>query len=328
MISELDARLTSNALIINYAHDVETDMTDSNYVQDVQMSSQERRYLTELGSKMESGANTVRLAPSKLLRKPLSIEVRIHLPHLYYPDKQYKSYDIPWDLIEEDSIERSLYNTYKFVYIEMECDECKTRVLVPYMMPRNLSRIQPEMIELISLPQHFCLTTGWVATILGAEPVMPILHPWGNPARRKCQWSEVLVATDMVYKPFSCKVGTTNPSQYGLTHRRYQFDKNIEGTTLPMMTPFRMSFSPEGEHLKVDFVTWYPGGTLNAKVLFDIRDIMSASFIYTDLYSAHLYNHSVALPIHVMGTTLKEIKMNNQPQDNLFKVGEYPYGGL
>ena len=330
MTSELSARPTSNALITNYAHDVETDMMDLKHAPDAQMTSHERRYLSEFDSQMESGDECVSLAPSKLLRKPPSEKVRLHLPHRYNHATQYKSYDIPWDLIEEDSIKRSLYDTYKFVYFEMECNECNRRVLVPYMMPRGLSRIRDEMLEYISLPQHFCLEMGWVATIIRSDVIIPFKHSWGNPDRKKCRWSEVFNATRIDYKPFNCKIGTTNPGQKSVVQRSFYQDKVTEGLTLPMMKPLQLSQvhnNIKGQ-LYVEFVAWYPGGYLRADVLFDTNDLLAATYICTDLQSAVIYNHLVAIPLHLKGICLGDWSISKHPQEEEFKVNNYPFGEL
>lgn len=326
MISELDARLTLNARIINYVHDVVIDMTEKSYAQDAKITSQEKRYLTEFAGPQAIGTDTVRLAPSKLLREPPSTAVNLHLPDRIRPaGGLYKSYDIPWDLIDGESIYPLLIEDFKLVYIEVFCTECEKMILVPYMMPRKLDRICEEMEKYISLPQHFCIEEGWVGNITMAEIVTPMRHEWGRPSLDKCKWIEIYRGLEIDYQQFNCAIGSTEPKRETVVNIYSIGESGSHHVSLPMMFPYN-SFHRDKLHLEAHFVRHYAGGHVTAKISFDLTDVMAATFVYTDLESALRYHHTIALPIHLKGFNVTDINMSPHPQEDLFRFGKYPYG--
>lgn len=316
---------------MEYAQSVGEDMTETKYAPDAEMSSQERRYLKGIEETMESGSDIVRLAPSKLLRQPHSERVRITLPHGKRLDQEYKSYDIPWDLIDEGSVEPDLVKLYKFTFIEIFCELCEKRILVPYMMPRELIRIRQEAELFIDLPQHFCIDKGHVATVTKAESIIPVKHPWGNPALDKCRYTEIFRGTEIDYKQFECSIGGINPSQEGLENLGFMDpDPQVKGLTrLPMMAPFEINYGhPAPDYMmEAKLAQFSQAVTIKASVRFDITDIIPATYVYLDLSSAFRYHHHIALPLHIGGVHLDELKIENHGATPRYsEYGKYPYG--
>jgi len=279
-------------------------MTDSKNARYVEISSQEKKYLKDLKMNMEAIKDCAKVALSERESAKLS---RIDIPNPFEknltvgPGRKRTSFDVDWTSIKKDEIHHFFRSNFIKAYFQMYCRFCDY-VLIPYIIPRRLSRIVREMEEYIYLPEHVCSKSGKIFQITAAKRLIPIIDENSISGTRH---SEIFKVRRAIERKHHIKyVGSEIETGYLVLN-------SGDATIIPpaKLTSWKLWPNTNKSLITAKYDKFYNKNHLEIEAIIEVtRDIVS--FQYFEREIVRHKDEFIVVPAHLYWIQIKDITIN------------------
>jgi hypothetical protein len=287
MIMESFAEPTWERTQGRYVQDAGSVMMGSKSVPIVTETTNAKRLLRDIEMIRANGDDGVRLAPSKLLRTPPFLKANLPLP---IPG-MFLNFDIPWDVIEEDSISEHFLEAFRYVYIQIYCNHCERVYLVPYILPKWVKSLE----GLRPIPVHYCPIAPYIKYAVKIVPFSRMKFPilgtvdiYGSTVRTEEYPREIRY------------LGSESEND-DLVYRNYVYPTPIE--RLPMSYPLQMKSIYKDTNLRPIEVKYVCHATEGTKTIIttiiDTEDVVALNYLVSDILVGLDEHNKVIIPAHL-----------------------------